>query len=236
MSLTRSICDRAHTILNDADPNPTRQSIDGGTTKDRLPINPKLADARSHLKHLITSWARLISEEKPAPLTCPDELHAILAWIYQHGEWLDQHPAINDFETEIEEALTEILRCIDRGDNRIFCGVHAGQPIYARTGDKLITLPNGETHQVQTLRNQMKSEALDELLSAQQCAAVIRGLFGHPVTKKQIIKAFEYDQTRRDRGELGKLEGLDTAAMSGSTRLFKVEEVMTRLVWSRQTA
>lgn len=228
----QALLDGVATALYDAEPSPTRQAPGGRSSsgRDRLPINPRLADARHHLKHTLTSWALLVSEESDAPIDCDDTSESTAAWLYQHADFLATHPAAADFTTEIRDATTTIIQCIDTADDRVLVGTHAGMAVYARAGDKTITLPDGTTRTVKEMRDHLRHDLVDEVLPAAQCAGAVNVLHDVEITAKQIRKTYENDDARRRAGKIGPHAGLRFIRYVGREKAFRVGDVATRLV------
>lgn len=226
----RDILDSIATILYDAEPSPTKQSLDGSRGgRDKLPINPRLVDAKHHLKHTLTSWAILVAEETSTTIDCHDTSESIAGWLWQHSAHLANHEAAHDFTTEITDAVDEIRRCIDRGDDRIFLGVHAGEEIYARRGDKTVVFPDGEVRTVEEMLTWLKRKTLDVQGTAREVSIILNVVHGLTVSPKHISNLYITDQRERAAGRLGRHEGLDKAAQAGKQPVFVVDEVLTRL-------
>lgn len=225
----RALCDRVHDTLHMAEPTPAGQSLDGGSSRDRLPINPRLTDATHNLHANLTSWARMVAEEKPTPIDCDNNPYSISAWLYRHADWLTTHPAIDDMHTEISDALTEILHCIDKGDDRIFLGVHAGIQVWASPGQKTVTLPGGEHRTVKEVRGWMQRDTLQVQGTAREVAIILSEVHGIPIAAKRITAHHREDQRARLEGRMGKHEGLDHVAMDGKQPVFLVDEVLSRI-------
>lgn len=225
----RALLDRVHDTLHMAEPSPAGQSLDGGTSRDRLPINPRLLEATSDLHATLSSWARMISDEKPATVDCDDNPTSIAGWIWGHAEWLAQHPAADDFTQEVTDTLTEILHSIDRGDDRIFLGIHAGEEIYATRGQKTVALPGGEVRTVSEIRDWMKHDIQDEVRPPSEVAAILRTLHGMEVTAERIRKTYENDEKRRRDGKIGRRAGLHFIRYEGRQKVFRVGDVAARL-------
>lgn len=225
----RNLCDRIHDVLNMAEPAPAGQSLDGGSSRDRLPINPRLTDAKHHLHATLASWARMIAEEKPATIDCNDDPLSTAGWIWGHAEYLATHPAADDFHDETTAAITKILHCIDRGDDRIFLGVHSGIQVWAKPGQKTVTLPGGENRTVEEVRGWMRHQTLQVQGTAREVAIILREVHGLTITPKRIAAYHREDQKARREGRMGKHEGLDHVAMDGRHPVYVVDEVLSRI-------
>lgn len=225
----RAICDRVHDTLHMAEPSPAGQSLDGGTNRDRLPYNPRLLEATSDLHATLSSWARMIAEEKPSTVDCDDNPTSVAGWIWGHAEWLAQHPAADDFTQEVTDTLTPILHSIDRGDDRIFLGIHAGIEVWAKPGQKTVLLPGGESRTVEEVRGWMKRQTLDHQGTAREVAIILKEVHGLDISPKRITAYYREDTKAREQGRIGKHEGLDHAAMDGKRPVFVVDEVLSRI-------
>lgn len=226
-----AILDGVITALYDAEPSPTRQAPGGsGGDRDRLPINPRLTDARHHLKHILVSWALLVEEESGRDFDAADTPESVAGWLWQSAHFLATHPAVDDFTTEIRDATSAITRCVDIADDRVFVGMHAGMAVYARAGDKTITLPDGTTRTVKEMRDHLRHDLVDEVLPAAQCAGAVNVIHGTSITAKQIRKAYENDESRRRTGAIGPHAGLRFVRYVGREKAFRVGDVATRLI------
>lgn len=228
MDATRAL-KNAYQALKYADPSPAGQSTERGGQQHRLPINPNLVEAKAHLHQIVCSWALLIAEEYDKPYDKDDQTETVILWLAKHAALLDTHPARVDFIQEITEAADQIRRIIDTADDKIFCGWHSGQPIYARQGQQAITLPDGRVERVSTLRKHLKVQLLDHHCSAKQAATLLRQLFDQDCTAKKITGMWQKDKQRRQQGALRPLEGLDVVAMDGKQPVFVLGEVLTRI-------
>ena len=226
----REACDNIHDALTMSESPPTNGGGKGGVSKSRPPMPTAVIDARVELKHILVSWALLISQEGQFVVDCEDEAMSITGWIYQKADWLGNHDAVDDFLEEVGKSV-QIIRYLYRGrDERLFCGIHAGHAIYANPGQTTVVLPDGSVERVEVLREEMRGQMSEVIDTAGNVAAIIRTYFGAQVTAKRIRKAEEDDRLspRMDR--------LEPAAMDGKVRLFRVSDVLTRLgVSSAQT-
>ena len=120
---------------------------------------------------------------------------------------------------------TEILHCIDRGDDRIFLGVHAGEEMYATKGQKTVALPSGEVRTVSEIRDWMKHDIQNEVRPPSEVAAILRTLHGIDVTADKIRKTYENDEKRRKDGKMGRRAGLHFIRYEGRQKVFRVGDV-----------
>jgi hypothetical protein len=81
------------------------QRVSGSASRP-LPINTAVADHRHHIRAVLTSWARLVFEERG--ITPPaDEVPAIAAFLVTHVDWCCGHDWV-------AELLSEVRRCSGR--------------------------------------------------------------------------------------------------------------------------
>jgi len=193
----------------------------GPSDGQRMMINEDLTNATRHLHGILVSWVRLVSEERPAVITCTDQDHQLAAWLWNHSAWIADHPAGIECADEIEHAVHDIRRICDRGDPRVFVGTHAGMRIYAKPDQDLVTLPDGTVHRVDTLRKHMLASLPSEALPLAQCAAVAKVMFGFDVTAESLRKLVARDQ--------GKPDGLSPCGPG----VFQMQDVLDRLAKRR---
>lgn len=223
----RALMDRVHDIDYLIEPAPSAPSMDGGGGPDRLMINPRLLKAKQALKANLVSWARLVVDEAGVDYQGADDVLAVAAWLSRHADFLASHPAVDDFENEIDSCLTAILNCVDRGDKKVFVGTFCGQDIYAHRDDATVTLPNGETRMVSTMRDEMRAQTLWATGTAAEVSRILEVMHAVRVSAKGIIAMWREDRRARERGHIGRLEGLDSVDDDPPT--FVVNEVLSRV-------
>ena len=219
----REACDDIHDALTMSESPPTNGGGKGGVSKSRPPMPTAVIDARVELKHILVSWALLISQEGQFVVDCEDEAMSIAGWIYQKADWLGAHEAVDDFLEEVGKSV-QTIRYLYRGrDERLFCGIHAGTAIYANPGQTTVVLPDGSVERVEVLREEMRGQMADVVDTASNVSAILRTYFGMNVTTKQIHRTYSDDQRR------ARPDGLEVAAMDGKVKLFRVSDVHRRL-------
>lgn len=130
-ALARSLGD-LDALLEDLDIALSRQSrkrpARGNHERDDKPLPYDIGASRaaSELKAVLVGWARLVSEEREAPLTCSDTSQSISSWLLHHTRWLAHHDAAADAYSEIVGAVNNIRRTIDIAPDTRFIG-----PCYA---------------------------------------------------------------------------------------------------------
>lgn len=218
----KALMGQCHDVLTMAEHPPAGKGGKGGAGQSRPPMPTAILDAKIDLKQKLTSWAQLIGEEAEVVIDADDYSLSIAAWIHQKADWLAAHPAADDFHDEITQALDTLAAPYRPRDHRIFLGIHAGAQIYAQPGQQTVVLPDGRVERTKTLRHEMLANLLDHIDTATVVSQILREYFGAKVTVKKIHTAVSDDRLRRDTGRL------EPAAISGSTKLFRVRDVQRR--------
>ncbi|MGR6923107.1 hypothetical protein ACU635_53385 [[Actinomadura] parvosata] len=106
------------------------------SSERRLPFHIAASDKAHALKHVLVSWARLVSDERGVRLPA-DGLVSISKWLVKHVEWLRHHPAGGEVVAEVHDAVQAVRIVIDRPPDRLYAGPcdACGMPLYARPGD-----------------------------------------------------------------------------------------------------
>ncbi|WP_344478414.1 hypothetical protein [Nonomuraea monospora] len=106
------------------------------SSERRLPFHIAASDKAHTLKHVLVSWARLVSDERGVRLPA-DDLVSISRWLVKHVEWLRHHPAGGEVVAEVHDAVQAVRMVIDRPPDRLYAGPcdACGMPLYARPGD-----------------------------------------------------------------------------------------------------
>lgn len=218
------VCDNAYDALTMARVPP------GSTTSGRTPVSQSrppapvsYLDALRDMHQTLSSWALLISEEAELVLDCDNESMSILTFITRNAVWLAGHPAAEDFVREVT-MCTRALHVLYQGrDDRVFCGIHTGVPVWAKTGQKTVMLPSGDVKTVKELRTYMREELYAHVGSASEVAAILRTFYDlGGITAKKISDTHHKDVKYR------RVYGLDFVAMDGSRKLFRVGDVHKR--------
>lgn len=203
----RSLCDRISDLIEASIPTASVQRLSdtgGGIDgRRRAPLHHDTIDARDNLKQILASWALLIVEEREVEYDSRDETTAVAAWIFRQADWLATHPAYDDFILEVEEAIDDLARIVNRG-------------VSARRPDI-------------NLASSVDPEGvLEEDLTAEDCATALTELHECPITAKQILKLVEVDRRKVIGKKLHEAAALTPVKYDGRRPLFRVQEVLTR--------
>lgn len=142
-------------LLHELDLVITRQTakaehVGGASREQPLVFSAEASDLRWALVNTVTTWARVVAEEKPADLPgrlrrrgesrgpfCEDCEHEtcgqmrywetaepglVATWLTCYVEWLRHHPAANEAVEEITSVIRRCLRAIDVAPARLYAG------------------------------------------------------------------------------------------------------------------
>lgn len=186
----RALMDSVHDALTLAEHPPAPKGGQGGSASNSRPPMPvSILDAKLDLKQKLTSWALMIGEEADVVIDCDDNTYSIAGWIYTKADWLAEHPALDDFTSEIEECVKVLRRPYASKDERRLCTIFNGAPIYAWPWETTVRLPDGTVELTHTLREQLKGQTMDKTLPAPNVSAVLREIFCMDVPADSIRKA-----------------------------------------------
>lgn len=96
--------------------------VGGASREQPLPYAPRASDLRWALENTITTWARVIHEEKPTPLPDVASVGLLAAWMTGHVEWLRHHPAAVEAVEEITSIVGQGMRAVDVRPNLLYAG------------------------------------------------------------------------------------------------------------------
>ena len=223
----RTTLKRVPGILADLEPTPKRGG-GAGTSEPKLPISETVLEAGSVLRSVLVSWARITMEERHVPPPTEDTIPALAAYLTYHSEWLGRHPAGDEAEDEIADAVANLERLTDQPSATVFAGrcPECGGAIYGKEGRTAATCTTRDEHDdpcgtiidVKEGRMQLLARAASMFASAADIAAILP------------VKA----STVRQWGRRGYLGGYcDTATKEGR---WLIESVMERIAESDRMA
>ena len=151
--------------------------------------------------------------------------HSRLQWLGtgERAEYLASHDAGQDFLDEIT-VLTKQLESpyLPRAGKK-YIGWHGGGDVYVRDGQTEVTLENGETHRVASIRAFNASQMLEREGTASEVADIIKAFFGHKIEPKQITMT-RADDERRNRDVK-----LQSVRRDGNSHIYRVWDVLNRM-------
>lgn len=206
-------------------PSPKLSGGGGGSSiEPPMPLPAGIISAKRELRDMLLDWVGLVSEGMEVVAHCDPTEPSMLAWLGsgERAEFLASHETAMDFLDEIT-VLTKALEnpYLPRAGKK-YWGNHDGQAIYIRDGQREVTLDNGDTVPVIT----MKDAAADRLLTyegnAEKVALIIETYFGHELKPKRITKAADNDKRNN------KPNPLTPTQTVGRNHHYKVEDVLNR--------
>ena len=208
-------------------PSPKPQNGGGGgsSIEAPLPLPVTLISAKRELADWLTDWCSLVRDGLEVVATYDLDEHSRLEWLGtgERAEYLASHDAGQDFLDEIT-VLTKQLESpyLPRAGKK-YIGWHGGGDVYVRDGQTEVTLENGETHRVASIRAFNAANMLEREGTASEVADIIKAFFGHDVTPKQIANTRDKDQRRSND------DGLKSLRKEGNAHIYRVWDVLNRM-------
>lgn len=200
----------------------------GSSIEPPTPLPVGLISAKRELRDVLVDWVDLVSRgmnygEGVVPNCDPTE-QSMLEWLGsgERADFLANHEAGMDFLDELTMLTKQLENPYLPRAGKKYWGNHDGQAIYIRDGQREVTLENGDTVPVIT----MKDAAADRLLTyegnAEKVALIIETYFGHELKPKRITKAADNDKRNN------KPNPLTPTQTVGRNHHYKVEDVLNR--------
>src|SRR5699024_11736805 len=187
-------------IVAEHKPSPKGQGGGSNTVEAPLPLPVGLISAKRELADWLTDWCSLVRDGLGVVANYDLDEHSRLEWLGsgERAEYLAGHDAGMDFLDEIT-VLTKALEnpYLQRAGKK-YIGWHGGGDVYVRDGQTEVTLENGETHRVASIRALNESKMIERAGTASQVADIIKAFFGHKIEPKQITMT-RADDERRNR-------------------------------------
>jgi hypothetical protein len=152
-----------------------------------LPFNPEASEIGWVLRNTLSTWCRLIAEERGKELP-EDNPPAIARWLLNSVTWLRHHRAGAEAVEEITTAVNQVRRAIDRPAERIYAGPckDCGGDMYAKPDAASVDCrPCGLSYSVTEMVEWMRNEARGRLVTAKE-GAVLLSRFGLTTTRGRI--------------------------------------------------
>ena len=212
-------------IVAEHKPSPKGQGGGSNTVEAPLPLPVGLISAKRELADWLTDWCSLVRDGLEVVATYDLDEHSRLQWLGtgERAEFLAGHDAGMDFLDELT-VLTKQLESpyLPRAGKK-YIGWHGGGDVYVRDGQTEVTLENGETHRVASIRAFNASQMLEREGTASEVADIIKAFFGHEVTPKQITMTRADDE--RSRREFK----LKPVRRDGNSHIYRVWDVLNRM-------
>jgi hypothetical protein len=158
-----------------------------------LPFNPAASELGWVLRNTLSTWCRLIAEERGRVLPDADSPTAVAGWLLHHTTWLRHHRAGHEAVEEITSVVGQIRKAVDRPPERVYAGPckDCGGDMYAKPDAASVDCrPCGLSYDVTEMRDWMRSQVYGRLVTARE-GVVLLSRFGLPVVQKTIDKWFE---------------------------------------------
>lgn len=153
-----------------------------------LPFNPDASELGWVLRNTLSTWCRLIAEERGRKLPAGDTPPTVAKWLLSHVEWLRHHRAGAEAVEEITSVVKQIRKAVDRPAERIYAGPckDCGGDMYAKPGAASVDCrPCGLNYDVTEMVEWMRNEARGRLVTAKE-GAVLLSRFGLTTTRNRI--------------------------------------------------
>lgn len=169
--------------------------VGGASAEQPLPYSPHASELRWVLENTVSTWARVVAEEKPAPWPDVSSVGLLAAWLTGHVEWLRHHPAAHEAVEEVTSVVRRCLRAIDVAPARLYAGPCSidtpdepcGHDLYADPKSAVVTCPAcGKRYDVAERKAWLMETARDHLASANEASALCYKLLGDLVTTAMI--------------------------------------------------
>lgn len=195
-----------------------------------LAYSPAVSEVMWRLRNTLTSWARVVLEEKPAreetsetplagpewPLGAPDTppqvsqpipTQKIALWLSWQVEWIRHHPAAAEAFDELHDAARCAHHVIDRPAERTYAGPcdQCGQDLYAKPGAAAVACSACEAkYDLHRRREWLLAAVEDTLATASEISRALTRLDA-PITADSITSyAYRGRLTPHTRNRAGK--------------------------------
>ncbi len=85
-----------------------RERVSGSSRSTGIVLDEQTLGARSELRGVLSSWARLVAEGSGAPGPYDSEVGALVQFLRAQLDWLAGHPAAVDFDDEVRRLLEDL--------------------------------------------------------------------------------------------------------------------------------
>src|SRR5699024_6072283 len=126
----------------------------------------------------------------------PNDL-SMLAFIDRKADWLAEQDVAVDFLDELTVVTKKIEQPHLPRAGKKYLGYYGGGDVYIRDGQQEVTLANGETHNVTTIRAFNAANMLEREGTASEVSDIIKAFFGHDVKPQRIIMAHKNDKRKQ---------------------------------------
>ncbi len=142
------------------------------------------------LRNTLSTWCRVIAEERGRVLPAADNPGAVAGWLLEHVGWLRHHRAGAEAVEEITSAVNTVRKAVDRPVERIYAGPCAdcGGDMYGKPDAAAVACrPCGLEYDIAEMLAWMRAQVYGRLVTARE-GAMLLARFGLPVAQKTIDK------------------------------------------------
>ena len=206
-------------------PKPDNGGGGGSSIEPPTPLPVTLISAKRELADWLMDWCSLVRDGLEVVATYDLDEHSRLEWLGtgERAEFLASHEAGMDFLEELTEVTKQLESPYLPRAGKKYLGYYGGGDVYIRDGQTEVTLANGETHNVTTIRAFNAANMLEREGTASEVSDIIKAFFGHDVTPKQIANTRDKDQRRSND------DGLKSLRKEGNAHIYRVWDVLNRM-------
>src|SRR5699024_2749014 len=190
-----------------------------------MPLPAGVISAKRELRDMLLDWVGLVSEGLAVVAHCDPTEASMLTWLGsgERADYLAAHEAAQDFLEEITEVTNALENPYLPRAGKKYLGYYGGGDVYVRDGQQEVTLANGETHNVTTIRAFNAANMLEREGTASEVAEIIKAFFGHNITPKQIT------MRRADDQRSNREHKLESIRRDGNAHIYRVWDVLNRM-------
>lgn len=200
----------------------------GSSVEAPTPLPVGLISAKRELADWLADWCSMVRDGLGLVANYDLDEHSRLEWLGsgERAEFLAGHETAMDFLDEIAVLTKQLENPYLPRAGKKYWGNHDGQAIYIRDGQREVTLDNGDTVPVITMKDAAADKLLDYEGTAEQVALIINKYFGHEeLTPRKISDARNRDSQPGKGRKNGKLESV---RKDNSKHIYRVHDVLMR--------
>lgn len=155
-----------------------------------MPFNPIASEVGWVLRNTLSTWCRLISEERGRVLPDADTPGAVAGWLLHHTTWLRHQRAGHEAVEEITSAVRAVRKAVDRPAERIYAGPcqDCGGDMYGKPDAASVECrPCGLVYDVAEMLTWMRAQVYGRLVTAKE-GAMLLSRFGLETAQGTIDK------------------------------------------------
>lgn len=162
----------------------------GKAAETPVPWDQRAREAAWVLENAISTWARVIEEERGKDLPEDTSTASLARWMLGSVEWLRHHQAGAEALDEITSAVANAAHAVDIRPERWYAGPcdTCGTDLYGKPASAHVICPNdecGQVYDVKQRREQLLAAAEDRLANAALISRAVTSL-GEPVKADRI--------------------------------------------------